>query len=108
MLLRRRAQASVRACAGQAAALLAIDGLVYDVTGFEPVHPGGEKILRAYYGKDATRAFKGTSPGSHGHTPVAENLLKEYCVGRLVGEHTEPNRASGVKASGVKAEVKAE
>jgi len=72
--------ADVKACANQAAALMVVDGLVYDVTGFEELHPGGAKILRAYYGKDATRAFRG---GTHAHTSVADNLLQEYCVGRL-------------------------
>eukprot|EP00736_Rhodelphis_marinus_P008416 Rmarinus@m.26033 len=69
------------ACAKQAAGLTVIDGLVYDLTEFEPLHPGGDKILRAYYGKDSTNAFRGKV---HKHTPAANNLMKQYCVGRFV------------------------
>lgn len=33
---------------------LIIDNLVYDLTAFLPMHPGGEQILYPYGGKDAT------------------------------------------------------
>ena len=33
---------------------LIVDGLVYDLTNFLGMHPGGEQILMAYGGKDAT------------------------------------------------------
>ena len=35
-----------------------IDGLVFDVTKFLPVHPAGKKILLQYAGLDATDVFK--------------------------------------------------
>jgi alkylation response protein AidB-like acyl-CoA dehydrogenase/predicted heme/steroid binding protein len=36
---------------------LVVDGSVYDVTKFARLHPGGERILRAFAGKDATNSF---------------------------------------------------
>jgi sulfite reductase alpha subunit-like flavoprotein len=37
---------------------LVIEGRVYDVTEFLHLHPGGEKIVRAYGGMDATRPYR--------------------------------------------------
>jgi cytochrome b involved in lipid metabolism len=37
---------------------LAVEGRVYDVGRFMHVHPGGEKIVRAYSGMDSTRAYR--------------------------------------------------
>ena len=34
-----------------------IDGKVLDVTGFMPDHPGGEKAIMLYAGRDATEEF---------------------------------------------------
>jgi len=75
--------AEMKACANQAACLMALDGVVYDLTEFEDLHPGGPKILKAYYGKNATDAFHG---GVHKHTVVATNMLSQYAVGRLPGQ----------------------
>jgi cytochrome b involved in lipid metabolism len=36
---------------------LIIDALVYDVSEFMPAHPGGERILQLYAGRDATHGF---------------------------------------------------
>lgn len=38
-------------------AWVAVNGDVFDITAFFPRHPGGSKILNAYLGKDATKAF---------------------------------------------------
>lgn len=36
---------------------LVVDGSVYNITKFARLHPGGERIMRVYAGKDATEAF---------------------------------------------------
>ncbi|KAK5987189.1 Putative cytochrome b5 [Cladobotryum mycophilum] len=36
---------------------LIVDGGVFDVTKFKDEHPGGEKVLKRFYGKDATKPF---------------------------------------------------
>lgn len=59
-----------------------IDNYVVDVTHFKDKHPGGEKILRGYYGKDASRAFHGEM---NQHTMAALNLLRLYRVAKIVG-----------------------
>jgi stearoyl-CoA desaturase (delta-9 desaturase) len=55
--------------------------MVYDLTSFEVLHPGGPKILKAFYGKDASKAFHG---GVHAHTIVATSMLSQYQIGRVV------------------------
>lgn len=41
---------------------LIIHGKVYDLTEFLPDHPGGQKIIMKYAGKDATKAFEPIHP----------------------------------------------
>eukprot|EP01059_Diplonema_ambulator_P002923 TRINITY_DN12553_c0_g1_i1.p1 TRINITY_DN12553_c0_g1~~TRINITY_DN12553_c0_g1_i1.p1 ORF type:complete len:522 (+),score=201.30 TRINITY_DN12553_c0_g1_i1:43-1566(+) len=36
---------------------IAVDGLVYDISKFAPMHPGGERVMRNYAGKDGTEVF---------------------------------------------------
>jgi stearoyl-CoA desaturase (delta-9 desaturase) len=72
-----------------------VDGLVHDVSAFLPTHPGGEAILRGYFGTDATNTFKGhTNPVVYKHSHAAENLLANMRVARIEGDtpgHTTPN-----------------
>jgi stearoyl-CoA desaturase (delta-9 desaturase) len=56
-----------------------IDNMVIDVSTFDD-HPGGQQILRAYYGKDATKAFHGSIAI---HTESAENLLEMYAIATI-------------------------
>lgn len=58
-----------------------IEDLVYDVGEFYSRHPGGESILKAYLGRDATSAFKG---GLNHHTQSARTLARTMVVGRIV------------------------
>jgi stearoyl-CoA desaturase (delta-9 desaturase) len=60
--------------------LVIIDKLVHDITPFISSHPGGEALLRAASGRDATRAFHG---GVYKHSRAAANLLAQMRVGRL-------------------------
>ena len=59
---------------------LVIDGYVVDMSKFKGDHPGGEKILRSYYGKDATQAFHG---GLNFHTSAANSMMKGLRVGKI-------------------------
>jgi stearoyl-CoA desaturase (delta-9 desaturase) len=52
--------------------LVIINGIVHDVSGYISEHPGGEPLLRASLGKDATKAFNG---GVYLHSNAAHNLL---------------------------------
>lgn len=38
-------------------AWIIIDSLVYDISKFVKSHPGGQVVLRPYFGKDATTIF---------------------------------------------------
>ncbi|RWR77192.1 cytochrome b5-like protein isoform X1 [Cinnamomum micranthum f. kanehirae] len=55
-----------------------IDGKVYDVTDYLDKHPGGDDIILAYTGIDATDEFEDT-----GHSKSAREMMKDYCIGEL-------------------------
>ncbi|MGY1607865.1 cytochrome b5 domain-containing protein [Geodermatophilus sp. SYSU D00700] len=59
---------------------VAIDGRVHDVTGFVQRHPGGEAVLRAHAGLDATAAFG----RAHRDRPGLQRLRETTDVGPLV------------------------
>ncbi|KAJ3191111.1 hypothetical protein HDU67_005998, partial [Dinochytrium kinnereticum] len=64
--------------------LMAIDGYVLDVSTFKDRHPGGSKILKGYYGKDATQTFfKGTL---NNHSLSARTYLGMLRVAKVAGE----------------------
>ncbi|SCV01056.1 LAMI_0G09076g1_1 [Lachancea mirantina] len=52
--------------------LVVISGIVHDVAGYITEHPGGETLLQAALGKDATKAFNG---GVYLHSNAAHNVL---------------------------------
>lgn len=52
--------------------LVVISGIVHDVSGYITEHPGGETLLQASLGKDATKAFNG---GVYLHSNAAHNIL---------------------------------
>lgn len=52
--------------------LIVISGVVYDVSGFVAIHPGGVSLLTGAIGKDATQMFEG---GVYRHSNAATNLL---------------------------------
>jgi len=58
-----------------------IDGLVYDITGYD--HPGGLEVFEQdpdYY-KDLYEHFIDV-----GHSPSAERLMKKFLIGKLKRE----------------------
>ncbi|RHZ52158.1 hypothetical protein Glove_464g31 [Diversispora epigaea] len=57
-----------------------IDEFVLDVKEFKTAHPGGEKILKAYYGKDSTKAFYG---GLNNHTKSARLMLAMLRIAKI-------------------------
>ncbi|GMI73663.1 ARABIDOPSIS CYTOCHROME B5 ISOFORM E, cytochrome B5 isoform E [Hibiscus trionum] len=57
---------------------LLISGKVYDVTQFLEDHPGGDEVLLAASGKDATQDFEDV-----GHSDDARNTMKKYYIGEV-------------------------
>jgi stearoyl-CoA desaturase (delta-9 desaturase) len=63
-------------------ALIAIGGVVHDVTAFVKEHPGGKAFIASGIGKDATAMFNG---GVYRHSNAAHNLLASMRVGIVRG-----------------------
>ena len=63
-------------------ALVAIAGVIHDVTDFIKDHPGGKALISSAIGKDATSMFNG---GVYQHSNAAHNLLSTMRVGVLRG-----------------------
>lgn len=59
----------------QAPCIIEIDGMSYNLTAWAKAHPGGEKILLKFHGKDATKAFHAA-----GHSQKAHEMLKGFAV----------------------------
>ncbi|XP_008790560.1 cytochrome b5-like [Phoenix dactylifera] len=57
---------------------LIISGKVYDVTPFMDEHPGGDDVLLAATGKDATNDFEDI-----GHSTSAREMMAKYCIGDI-------------------------
>ncbi|CAE6458716.1 unnamed protein product [Rhizoctonia solani] len=57
-----------------------IHGKVYDVTKFLDEHPGGDEVIMAEGGKDATEAFEDV-----GHSDEARDILKGLYVADFEG-----------------------
>jgi cytochrome b involved in lipid metabolism len=79
---------------------LSVEGKVLNVTKFLAEHPGGEDILIANSGTDATKYFQGIS-GGKGHTDYARSFFEMYYIGDLdktstfvepIREHKTPKR----------------
>ena len=63
-------------------ALIAIAGVVHDVTEFISKHPGGKTAIKSGIGLDATAMFNG---GVYLHSNAAHNLLSSMRVGVIRG-----------------------
>ncbi|TVU29004.1 hypothetical protein EJB05_20546 [Eragrostis curvula] len=51
---------------------------VYDVTPFMEEHPGGDEVLLASTGKDATADYEDI-----GHSESAKEMMLQYCIGEV-------------------------
>ncbi|GIC87787.1 acyl-CoA desaturase [Aspergillus udagawae] len=60
--------------------LVVINGIVHDVSNFITDHPGGEELLTAVIGDDATQLFEG---GAYKHSNAAHNLLSTLRIARV-------------------------
>jgi cytochrome b involved in lipid metabolism len=58
-----------------------IDGGVYDVSKYIPLHPTAPDVMTRWCGKDATEAFATKGDGSP-HSPTARTILKKYAIGK--------------------------
>ena len=58
---------------------LIIDGLVYDVTEFVRLHPGGAHVLRGYSGLDGTQGYQRT----HANRTEIAAMLEMYEIGTV-------------------------
>ena len=62
--------------------LIAVAGVVHDVSDFINDHPGGKAMIKSGIGKDATAMFNG---GVYMHSNAAHNLLSTMRVGVIRG-----------------------
>ena len=62
--------------------LIAVGGVVHDVSNFIAEHPGGKAMIGSGIGKDATAMFNG---GVYMHSNAAHNLLSTMRVGVIRG-----------------------
>jgi stearoyl-CoA desaturase (delta-9 desaturase) len=69
-------------CTDEGAMLVAIAGVIHDVSAFVVEHPGGKTLIKSAIGKDATALFNG---GVYEHSNAAHNLLSTMRVGVLRG-----------------------
>ncbi|CAN6822770.1 unnamed protein product [Brassica oleracea] len=53
-----------------------IHGKVYDISSFIDEHPGGDNVLLAVTGKDASTDFDDVN-----HSNEAKETMKKYCIG---------------------------
>jgi len=54
--------------------------LIFDVSPFVELHPGGKDFILRNVGKDITKSFNG---GVYGHSNSAKNILQTLRCGRL-------------------------
>ncbi|CAI8588104.1 unnamed protein product [Vicia faba] len=55
-----------------------VDGKVYDVTQYLEDHPGGDDVILAATGRDATEDFEDA-----GHSKSARELMEKYYIGEF-------------------------
>ena len=73
-----------------------VHGKVYDVTKFIDEHPGGDEVILAEAGQDATEAFEDV-----GHSDEARALLPDMLVGEFDGDVKLKSGAAAAQAARV-------
>jgi cytochrome b involved in lipid metabolism len=61
---------------------MAIDGRVYDITDYVPMHPTPPDVLRPWCGREATEGMR-TKGYGRDHSPAAWAMLDDYVIGTL-------------------------
>jgi len=61
---------------------MAIDGVVYDFTGYLPQHPADPDVMLRHCGREASEAFR-TKDAGRPHSPYAQRLLARHRIGVL-------------------------
>ncbi|KIK98307.1 hypothetical protein PAXRUDRAFT_134480 [Paxillus rubicundulus Ve08.2h10] len=72
-----------------------LHGKVYNVTKFIDEHPGGDEVILAEAGKDATEAFEDV-----GHSDEARELLPGMCIGEFEKDSTLKVKQTNTGGSG--------
>lgn len=62
---------------------IVVEGVIYDVTEYIPLHPGGSETILNTCGTDATEAFKTKGATGDDHSALAYELLARYKVAAL-------------------------
>ncbi|RXW25476.1 hypothetical protein EST38_g378 [Candolleomyces aberdarensis] len=83
----------LRAHKGRDSFYVLVNGNVYDVTKFLDEHPGGDEVILAEGGQDATEAFEDV-----GHSDEARALLPDMLVGEFE-QNSELKLKSGAAAA---------
>ncbi|KAG1139162.1 hypothetical protein G6F36_015984 [Rhizopus arrhizus] len=68
-----------------------IHGKVYDLTKFLPEHPGGQKIILKYAGKDATDAFDPIHP---------PDIIQRFLPPEVLKGEVDPKALAGIEKIG--------
>ena len=62
---------------------IAYRGKIYDFTGFEADHPGGDDLILRHAGKDMGEAM--ADPEEHVHSSSAYEMMDDFMIGVLGG-----------------------
>ncbi|CAD5232097.1 unnamed protein product [Bursaphelenchus xylophilus] len=73
--------------------LVIIYDLVYDLTEFVDIHPGGAEIIYEMNGLDATSVFEDV-----GHSKLARTILLRYVIGRVLRDDLKLQQYQNTKA----------
>ena len=73
--------------------LIAINGLVYDVSNFLDKHPGGDLVLRNVAGKDCTDVFENYHQGRVSQSSLGRLLVGQVSDPQPVYDHVKDFRA---------------